>query len=161
MSSTKKGFEGTKRSPRANDTREKTAKRKPWAPSSSLDAPPAPDGYKHRWIRAEARGFADTKNISARLREGYELVRADEHPDFEAPVIDSGKYEGVIGVGGLLLARIPLETVEERNNYYQGRATDLQEAVDQDLMRENAHNTMSISKPERQTRVKFGGQVKN
>lgn len=88
MSSTKKGFEGTTRSPRADGTREKTAKRKPWAPSSSLDAPPAPDGYKHRWIRAEARGFADTKNISARLREGYELVRADEHPDFEAPVVD-------------------------------------------------------------------------
>ena len=75
--------------------------------------------------------------------------------------MDSGKYEGVIGVGGLLLAKIPIETVEERNNYYQGRATDLQEAVDQDLMRENAHNSMSISKPDRQTRVKFGGQVKN
>ena len=100
MSSSKKGFEGT-RTPRATDTREKTQRRKPWAPSSSLDAPPAPEGYKHRWIRSEARGFVDTKNVSARLREGYELVRADEHPDFETPVIDSGKYEGVIGVGGL------------------------------------------------------------
>ena len=159
MSSTKKGFEGT-RTPRADKTREKAAKRKPWAPSSSLDAPLAPDGYKHRWIRAEARGFADTKNVSARLREGYELVRAEEYPDFEAPVVDSGKYEGVIGVGGLLLAKIPLETVEERNAYYQGRATDLQEAVDQDLMRENAHNTMSITKPDRQSRVTFGGPRK-
>jgi hypothetical protein len=159
MSSTKKGFEGTK-TPRSELTREKTAKRKPWAPSSSLDAPPAPNGYKHRWIRSEARGFSDTKNVSARLREGYELVRAEQYPDFEAPVVDSGKYEGVIGVGGLLLARIPIETVEERNAYYQGRATDLQDAVDQDLMRENAHNSMSISKPDRQTRVKFGGPLK-
>ena len=94
------------------------------------------------------------------MREGYELVRAEQYPDFEAPVVDSGKYEGVIGVGGLLLARIPVETVEERNAYYQGRATDLQDAVDQDLMRENAHNSMSISKPDRQTRVKFGGPLK-
>ena len=159
MSSSKKGFEGTK-TPRADNTREKTARRKPWAPTSSLDAPPAPEGYKHRWIRSEARGFADTKNVSARLREGYELVRADEYLDFEAPVIDSGKYEGVIGVGGLMLAKIPLETVAERNAYYQGRATDLQEAVDQDLMRENAHNSMSINKPDRQTRVTFGGPRK-
>jgi len=159
MSPSKKGFEGT-RTPRAATTREKTQKRKPWAPSSSLDAPPAPDGYKHRWIRSEARGFADTKNVSARIREGYELVRAEEYPDFEAPVIDSGKYEGVIGVGGLMLARIPIETVNERNAYYQGRATDLQEAVDQDLMRENAHNSMSINKPDRQSRVTFGGPQK-
>ena len=159
MSSTKKGFEGTK-TPRAATTREKTQQRKPWAPSSSLDAPPAPEGYKHRWIRSEARGFVDTKNVSARLREGYELVRAEEFPDFEAPVVDSGKYEGVIGVGGLLLARIPLETVEERNAYYQGRAKDLQDAVDQELQRENAHNTMTISKPDRQSRVNFGGPLK-
>ena len=62
MSSAKKGFEGTK-TPRADTTREKTARRKPWAPSSSLDAPPAPEGYKHRWIRSEARGFVDTKNV--------------------------------------------------------------------------------------------------
>ena len=159
MSANNKGFEGTK-TPRATNTREKTLRRKPWAPTSSLDAPPAPEGYKHRWIRSEARGFVDTKNVSARLREGYELVRADEFPDFEAPVIDSGKYEGVIGVGGLMLARIPLETVEERNAYYQGRAQDLQDAVDQDLMRENAHNSMTISKPARQTRVNFGGPRK-
>ena len=57
MSTSKKGFEGTTKTPRANETREKTQRRKPWAPASSLDAPPAPEGYKHRWIRAEARGF--------------------------------------------------------------------------------------------------------
>ena len=155
--SSKKGFEGTTKTPRANDAREKTQRRKPWAPASSLDAPPAPEGYKHRWIRAEARGFLDTKNVSARLREGYELVRADEYPDFEAPVVETGKYEGVFGVGGLLLARIPLETVSERNAYFDGRAKDLQQAVDDNLMRENSHNSMTISKPERQSRVTFGG----
>jgi hypothetical protein len=157
MATGKTGFEGTSRTPRATETREKKAERKPWAPSSSLDAPPAPEGYKHRWIRAEARGFSDTKNVSARLREGYELVRADEYPDFEAPVVETGKYEGVFGVGGLLLARMPLETVAERNAYFNGRAKDLQQAVDDNLMRENSHNSMTISKPDRQSRVTFGG----
>ena len=69
---------GIDRSSRATKTREKQARRKPWAPPSMLDAPPAPDGYKHRWIRAETRGFDDRKNVSAKLREGYELVRRDE-----------------------------------------------------------------------------------
>ena len=100
-----------------------------------LDAPPAPDGYKHRWVRAEVRGFDDTKNISARLREGYELVRQDEYPDFEAPVVESGKYAGVFGVGGLVLARIPLETVAERKAYFDGRTKDQMDAVDHDMMR--------------------------
>jgi len=154
------GFEGINRSPRAKNSREKEQRRKPWAPPSALDAPPAPEGYIHRWIRAEVRGFDDRKNISARMREGYELVRADEYPDFEAPVIDSGRFEGVFGVGGLLLARLPVETVAERTQYFREKSHDLMEAVDQDMMRENAHNTMTITKPDRQSRVTFGGPRK-
>ena len=148
------------RSPRATQTREKTAQRKPWSPPSMLDAPPAPDGFKHRWIRAETRGFDDRKNISAKLREGWELVRKDEYPDFECPVLDSGKYEGVFGVGGLILARIPVETIKERTDYFNKRNQDQMEAVDQDMMRENSHSTMTINKPERQSRVTFGGPRK-
>ena len=146
------------RTPRANSTRERAAARRPWQPPSKLDAPPAPDGFKHRWIRAETRGFDDAQNVSARLREGYELVRKDEYPDFESPVMESGKYEGVFGVGGLLLARIPVETVAERTAYFDQRSADLQQAVDHDLMRENAHSTMVIGKPERQSRVTFGSR---
>ena len=149
-----------KRTSRAETTREKSVRRKPWAPPSMLDAPPAPDGFKHRWIRAETRGFNDSKNISAKMREGWELVRKDEYPDFEAPVVDSGKYEGVFGVGGLLLARIPVETVAERTDYFSQRNADQMTAVDQDMMRENAHSTMTISKPDRQSRVTFGGSQK-
>jgi len=146
------------RSPRANNTRVKTAQRKPWAPPSMLDAPPAPDGFKHRWIRAEVRGFDDQKNISAKMREGWELVRKDEYPDFESPVIDSGKFEGVFGVGGLILARIPEETIAERNSYFNKRSNDQQEAVDHDMMRENQHSSMAINKPDRQSKVTFGGR---
>lgn len=160
MAGKKLGFEGVDRASRANDSREKEQRRKPWAPPSMLDAPPAPEGFKHRWIRAEVRGFDDRKNISARLREGYELVRADEYPDFEAPVVDSGKFEGVFGVGGLVLARIPLETVKERTDYFANKSQDLMDAVDHDMMRENAHSTMAINKPDRQSRVTFGGSRK-
>ena len=148
------------RTPRAKNTREKTAKRKPWTPPQQLDAPPAPEGFKHRWIRAEVRGQEDRQNISARLREGYELVRRDEYPDFELPVVESGKYEGVFGVGGLLLARIPEETVSERTEYFESRSKDQMDAVDHDMLRENAHSTMTISKPDRQSRVTFGGPQK-
>jgi hypothetical protein len=148
------------RTPRAKKSRSSTTRRKPWAPPSMLDAPPAPDGYKHRWIRAETRGFDDRKNISAKLREGWELVRSDEYPDFEAPVIDNGKYEGVFGVGGLLLARIPVETIKERTEYFNQRSADQMQAVDHDMMRENAHSTMTIDRPDRQSRVTFGGSKK-
>ncbi len=148
------------RSSRASNTREKKAVRKPWAPPSVLDAPPAPDGFRHRWIRAESRGFDDTKNVSAKMREGYELVRKDEYPDFEAPVIESGKYTGVFGQGGLILARIPVETVEERTEYFRQRSQDQIDAVDHDMMRENSHSTMTINKPDRQSRVTFGGPKK-
>ena len=148
------------RSSRANKTREKTATRKPWAPPSMLDAPPAPDGYKHRWIRSETRGFDDTKNISAKMREGWELVRKDEYPDFESPVVETGRYKGVFGVGGLMLARIPEETIAERTAYFSGRNKDQMEAVDSDMMRENAHSTMTITKPDRQSRITFGGPIK-
>ena len=86
-----------KKTPRAALSREKTTRRKPWAPPSSLDAPPAPDGYKYRWIRAETLGQMDNKNLNARLREGFELVRADSD-DGQYPTIQEGKYLSLIHI---------------------------------------------------------------
>ena len=144
---------------RASQTRSKTARPKVWAPPSSLDAPPAPDGFRHRWIRAESLGFEDTKNISARMREGFELVRADEYPGTDYPVIISGKYSGVIGVGGLLLARIPEEIAKQRAAYIESLAKGQDEAVEHNLMKEQ-HKSMPIN-VDRQSRVTFGGTKKN
>ena len=149
----------TTKTSRSADTRVKTQRKRVWQRPSSLDAPPAPDGYIHRWIRAEVQGFQDTKNVINRLREGYELVRADEYPDWQLPTIEDGKNAGVIGVGGLLLARIPEELIAQRNAYYQGLTEDQIKAVDNDLMKD-AHPSMPISKPERQSRVTFGGSQK-
>ena len=144
---------------RASQTRAKTEKPKVWTPPSSLDAPPAPDGYHHRWIRAESMGFDDTKNMAGKLRSGYELVRADEYPGSNYPVMTDGKYKGIIGVGGLLLARIPEEIVKSRDEYFKKITQDRDTAVEQDLMKEQ-HPGMPIN-AERQTRVTFGGTKKN
>ena len=144
---------------RASQTRAKTEKPKVWTPPSSLDAPPAPDGFHHRWIRAESMGFDDTKNMAGKLRSGYELVRADEYPGSNYPVMTEGKYKGIIGVGGLLLARIPVEIVKSRDEYFNKITQDKDTAVEQDLMKEQ-HPSMPIN-AERQTRVTFGGTKKN
>ena len=141
---------------RESKTREKTSRRKPWAPPTSLDAPPAPAGFKHRWIRAEVVGQLDNKNVSARLREGWEFVRADEYPSEEWPQLDSGKYEGVIAVGGLMLARIPEETIAERNSYFSQLTQDKDDAIANDPLKDQ-HPSMPVSRESR-SRVSFGGK---
>ena len=144
---------------RASQTRVKETKKQVWTPPSSLDAPPAPDGFHHRWIRAESMGFDDTKNMSAMLRSGYELVRADEYPETDYPAVNDGKYKGVIGVGGLLLARISLELVKSRKEYFANLTKEKDQAINNDLMREQ-HPGMPIN-IDRQTRVTFGGTKKD
>ena len=121
---------------RAAVTRSKTERPKEYKPPSSLDAPPAPDGFRHRWIRAESMGFNDTKNIHGRLRSGYELVRADEYDADSYPVVMDGKYAGVIGVGGLLLARIPEELAQSRVDYQKRQTEGQDEAVENDLLKD-------------------------
>ena len=145
---------------RANQTRSKSERPKVWVPPSSLDAPPAPDGFRYRWIRAEVAGFQDTKNITGRLRDGYELVRSEEVENAsDYPVVEDGKYKGVIGVGGLVLARVPEEIAKSRNEYYARQHEDKVKAVDNDLMKEQ-HPDMPIN-IERQSRVTFGGTKKS
>ena len=144
---------------RSSQTRVKEVRKQVWTPPSSLDAPPAPDGYHHRWIRAESMGFDDTKNMTGKLRSGYELVRADEYPDTDYPAIDTGKYKGVIGVGGLLLARISLELVKSRKEYFDNLTKQKDEAINNDLMKEQ-HPGMPID-IDRQSRVTFGGTKKD
>ena len=147
------------RTTRKSESRESQSRRKPWAPPSHLEAPTPPDGYVHRWIRVAMRGEEDKMNVNSKLREGWEPVRKDEYPNYEAPTIDDGRYEGVIGQGGLMLCRIPIETVEERTAYYGGRTREQMTAVDQDLMKEQ-HPSMPIN-ASRQSRVTFGGRERD
>ena len=144
---------------RESNSRVKETRKKDWTPPSSLDAPQPPPGYKYRWIRESILGQDDKTNMSKRIREGFEPVRAETHPEFQGPTIEDGKHAGVIGVGGLVLARIPKETVSQRSAYFRGQTQDQMDAVDNDLMREE-HPSMPISQ-ERQSRVEFGGNKKS
>jgi hypothetical protein len=149
----------TVKTSRVSQTRVKEERPKVWTPPSSLDAPPAPDGYRHRWIRAESMGFDDTKNMSGKIRSGWELVRSDEYPDMNYPTVDEGRYAGVIGVGGLVLARIPEELAKQREAYFKQKTADRNEALENDVLKEQ-HPSMPINQ-ERQTRVTFGGSKKD
>ena len=144
---------------RASQTRSKKESKKVWTPPTSLDAPPAPKGFRHQWIRAEVLGHQDTSNIAKNLREGYELVRADEYPDQEFPSMSEGRYAGMIGVGGLLLARIPEEIALQIDEYYKKQTQNKEEAVNNNLMKEQ-HPSMRFPK-EADTRVTFGGTKKS
>lgn len=145
------------RTSRSAETRDTNARKKVWAPASSLDTPTPPDGIKYRWIRAEYLGNEDRKNVSMKFREGWELVRPEEVPNFEMPIMEDGKHAGYIGVGGLMLCKIDEDLIAQRNQYYQNKTELQMEAVDNNLMKEQ-HPSMPISKPERQSRVSFGGR---
>ena len=144
---------------RASQTTDKVKRPTTWTPPSSLDAPPAPDGFRHRWIRAETMGFDDSQNMSGKIRSGWELVRADQYPGTDYPTVKDGKYAGVIGVGGLVLARIPEEIAKAREDYFNKQTEARDEAVNNDLLKEQ-HPSMPIDS-ERQTRVTFGGTKKS
>jgi hypothetical protein len=153
---TDKVTEEVKKDSRASETREATKRPVEWTPPSSLDAPPAPDGFRHRWIRAESLGFDDTKNIAGKLRSGYELVMSSEFKDSDYPVVQDGKHKGVIGVGGLLLARIPNEIAEARQKYYSEKAKERDDAIKSDLLKDQ-HPSMPIT-VDRRSSKSFGGK---
>ena len=147
-----------KRTPRASQTRDTQKRPQTWTPPSALDAPDAPMGYRQRWLRAEVLGFEDTKNMSGKLRGGWELVRADEYPQKHYDSYAEGKYAGVIGGGGLVLARIPEEIAQSREDYYKKLTQERDEAVANDPLKDQ-HASMPINS-ERQSRVSFGGPKK-
>ena len=151
-----------KRTSRESEKKASKEAKKAWTPPSSLDAPPAPNGYAHRWIRTNVQGFEDTANVSKKLREGWEFVRADqiisEIGENKYPFYSEGKYEGCIGIGGLVLARIPEEILVSRAEYFNRITQERIDAVDNDLMKEQ-HPDMPIN-IDRQSRVTFGGSRK-
>ena len=154
-------MENVKTSPESH-TRKKESRKKDWTPPSSLDAPAAPQGYCHRWIRTSTAGFEDVANVSKKLREGWEFVKAEtllsEIGEHDYPIISEGKHAGLIGIGGLVLARIPEEILKQRAEYFRRITQDRADAIDRDLMKEQ-HPDMPIN-IDRQSRVTFGGSRK-
>ena len=146
------------KTPRAQQTRSESERPKVWVNSSHLDVPKCPDGFRQRWIRYETMGQDDTKNITSKLRQGWELVRADAYPDLNYPAIEQGRYKGYIGVGGLVLARIPEELARQRDAHFSKLTKDKQEAVENEPLKDQ-HPSMPMSN-QRRTTYSFGGGKK-
>ena len=149
----------TERNSRSAEIRDSQTRRKPWQPPSMLDAPKAPPGFKFRWIREATRGQDDKSNMSKRIREGYEPVRAEDYPEFQAPTIENGENKGVIGVGGLILAKVPEETATERTKYFENQANSQLNGVDQNYMRESdPRMPIKDGDIQRSSKVQFGSR---
>ena len=145
------------RTSRELNTRDSQARHKNWRPGSALEAPEPPLGYKHRWIRESVMDFDDKTNVHKKRQEGWDLVRAEEYPEWTGPVVDEGRNAGTIGVGGLVLARIPIEMADQRKRHYEDVTKTQMEAVDRDWMREN-NPAMPKLAPQRKSSVSFGSR---
>ena len=147
------------RNSRDSEAHDKESRRKPWRPVRRLETPPAPPGYTYRWIRESMLGQEDRANVSRRLREGWELVRGTDLPsDWELPTADDqSRHAGIVYNEGLLLAKIPNETVEERRDYYQGKSKDAVDALDNSMFNDSRRDGKYVKyDPQRDSRVSFG-----
>jgi len=142
------------REPRALQMRDSTERPKKWAPPQLLPDPTPEEGYAYRWIRISTLGKDDAMNVSGKLREGWEPVKASDHPEVRLFSGGQNRYADSIEVGGLLLCKTPVEFVEQRNAYYGQQAESQMQSVDNTYMRENDPR-MPLFK-ERSTKVTFG-----
>ena len=119
------------------DTRVTFERPTQWSQPELLPEPDKQPGYAYRWVRVATLNSADPRNLSAKLREGWEPVTLEEQPKFRLLADPSSRYKDNIEIGGLLLCKTPKEFVDQRNAYYT-RQSDLQtEAVDNTLMRQS------------------------
>jgi len=142
------------RIPREFESRAKAERPKAWLPPQTLPDPNPEPGYAFRWIRISTLGNSDPSNVSAKLREGWEPVKASDHPEVHVMGTGSGRFPDSIEVGGLLLCKTPIEFVEQRNSYYQRQAEGQMQSVDNSFMRENDPRMPLFN--ERRSEVKFG-----
>ena len=146
------------RKSRESESHDNNSRRQPWRPVRKLETPPAPDGYQYRWIRESMLGQEDRSNVSRRLREGWELVRGTDLPqEFALPTHDSGRHAGIVYNEGLLLAKMPLETVQERNQYYAGKSQQAKDALDNNVFNESKRDGRYVKyDSKRESNVTFG-----
>lgn len=126
-----------KRLSRELDTRSISERPQQWALPESLPEPDKEAGYSYRWIRVSTLNVADPRNLSAKLREGWEPVRMEEQPKFQLLADPNSRYKDNIEIGGLLLCKTPNEFVQQRNQYYVKQTQDQTDAVDNNLMRQS------------------------
>jgi len=134
--------------------REATTRKRRWAPASLLPDPNPEPGYTFRWVRMSTLNQADPMNVSAKLREGWEPVKASQHPEIQLAAVESDKHRDSVVIGGLMLCKIPTEMAEERDAFYRGQAESQMRSVDNNLMRESDPRMPLFH--ERKSKVTFG-----
>lgn len=139
---------------RTQKTREKTQRTKKWERPEVLPTPNPEPGYEFHWVRISTQGQLDPTNVSAKMREGWEPVKASDHPEITIIDIENERFKDNVVVGGLLLCKTPIEMVEERNAYYQNQTKSQMESVDNSFMRDNDPRMPLFN--DRQTKVTFG-----
>lgn len=135
-------------------TRESSARKRSWSRPELLPTPNPEVGYEFRWVRVSTMGVADPMNVSSKLREGWEPVKASDHPEVHLMQSEDERFKDNIVVGGLMLCKTPTEFVQERNAYYTGQAEAQMKSVDNNFMRENDPRMPLFN--ERRTKVTFG-----
>ena len=136
------------------ETREKTARKTAWKRPEVLPSPNEEEGYIYRWIRVSTRGNVDAMNVSSKLREGWEPVKASDHPEITLVTIENDRFKDNVVIGGLMLCKAPKEMVDERNAYYKEQADNQMSSVDNNLMRENDPRMPLFN--DRKSKVTFG-----
>lgn len=139
---------------RENETREVTTQKKAWQRPELLPSPDAESGYVFRWVRVSNQGVVDATNVSSKLREGWEPVRAEDHPEITMVTIENERFKDNVVIGGLMLCKAPAEMVAERNDYYNQQSAAQIRSVDNNLMRENDPRMPLFN--ERKSTVSFG-----
>lgn len=136
------------------ETREKTARKRNWVRPDTLPTPTPEEGYEFHWVRISTRGEADPMNVSLKLREGWEPVKATDHPEIFVAGVENNRFKDNIVIGGLPLCKAPVEMVEDRNEHFQQEAHAQIRSVDNNFMRENDPRMPLFN--ERKTKVTFG-----
>lgn len=142
------------RTNRELDTREKTARKKAWLKPEVLPSPNEEPGYVFRWIRVSTQGNVDATNVSSKLREGWEPVKAEDHPEITMVTTEQERFKDNVVIGGLMLCKAPEELAEERTEYYQSQTDNQMQSVDNNFMRDNDPRMPLFN--ERKTKVTFG-----
>jgi hypothetical protein len=127
----------TNRLKRELESRTQSERPTQWQQPELLPEPDKQAGYAYRWIRVATLNQADPRNLSAKLREGWEPVRVEEQPRFQLLVDPQSRYKDNIEIGGLLLCKTPVDLVNQRNNHYARQSESQTEAVDNNLMRQS------------------------
>ena len=139
---------------RDSETRETKTRKKSWQRPEVLPTPDPEDGYAFRWVRVSMLGQVDATNVSSKLREGWEPVRAEDYPQFTVLNVEQEKFADNIVQGGLMLCKVPQEIADERNAHYEQQARNQIQSVDNNLMRENDARMPLFN--DRKTKVTFG-----